>query len=181
MVRDAIGCPHPAVSWSRPNHFLARAKNSLPSSEQNWTAQNAACARWSPGERRQQANLRWQVFMLIEITTTRMWANAQRDGRPAEYWWRPLFNATVWLAPTTRVPCSNAAKTRNPSKLAWVPQIRQQISAVSGPNLPKYTILWVHVEEMLRFKKFFFRLSIHALVAKIRPDKIVLWCPDGLF
>jgi len=24
---------------------------------------------------------------------TRMWANAQRDGRPAEYGWRPLFNA----------------------------------------------------------------------------------------
>jgi len=23
-----------------------------------------------------------------------MWANAQRDGRPAEYRWRPLFNAT---------------------------------------------------------------------------------------
>jgi len=21
-----------------------------------------------------------------------MWANAQRDGRPAEYMWRPLFN-----------------------------------------------------------------------------------------
>ena len=25
--------------------------------------------------------------------TTRMWANTQRDGRPAEYRWRPLFNA----------------------------------------------------------------------------------------
>ena len=24
---------------------------------------------------------------------TRMWANAKRDGRPAEYRWRPLFNA----------------------------------------------------------------------------------------
>jgi len=24
---------------------------------------------------------------------TRMWANAQRDGRPAGYRWRPLFNA----------------------------------------------------------------------------------------
>jgi len=23
-----------------------------------------------------------------------MWANAQRDGRPAEHKWRPLFNAT---------------------------------------------------------------------------------------
>jgi len=22
-----------------------------------------------------------------------MWANAQRDGRPAEYRWRPLYNA----------------------------------------------------------------------------------------
>ena len=28
-----------------------------------------------------------------------MWANAQRDGRPAEYRWRPLFNAAVWLTP----------------------------------------------------------------------------------
>jgi len=28
-----------------------------------------------------------------ERETTRMWANAQRDGRPAEYRWRPLFNA----------------------------------------------------------------------------------------
>jgi len=24
---------------------------------------------------------------------TRMWANAQRDGRPAEFRWRPLFSA----------------------------------------------------------------------------------------
>ena len=29
-----------------------------------------------------------------------MWDNAQRDGRPAEYWKRPVLNATVWLAPT---------------------------------------------------------------------------------
>jgi len=28
---------------------------------------------------------------------TRMWANAQRDGRRAEHRWRPLFNAAVWL------------------------------------------------------------------------------------
>jgi len=29
-----------------------------------------------------------------EEEITRMWANAQRGGRPAEYRWRPLFNAT---------------------------------------------------------------------------------------
>jgi len=28
-----------------------------------------------------------------ERKLTKMWANAQRDGRPAEYRWRPLFNA----------------------------------------------------------------------------------------
>ena len=28
-----------------------------------------------------------------ETDITRMWANAQRDGRPAEYRWRPLVNA----------------------------------------------------------------------------------------
>ena len=54
-----------------------------------------------------------------------MRANAQRDGRPAEYRWRPLFNAAVWLTPTTRVPCSNAAKTRNPLKLPGVPQTNE--------------------------------------------------------
>jgi len=27
------------------------------------------------------------------ISQLEMWADAQRDGRPAEYRWRPLFNA----------------------------------------------------------------------------------------
>ena len=79
---------------------------------------------------------------------TRMWASAQRDGRPAYYRWRPLFGAAVWLTPTT----SSAAKTRNPLKFAGVPQTRQQISAVSRP---KFTILWGHVEEVPVFNKFF--------------------------
>jgi len=81
-----------------------------------------------------------------------MWANAQRDGRPAEYRWRPLFNTAVWLTPTTRVPCSNAAKTRNPLKLPGVPQTNETISAAS---VPKFTILCGHVEEVLLLNKFF--------------------------
>jgi len=28
-----------------------------------------------------------------KLEGTRMWVNAQRDGRPAEHRWRPLFNA----------------------------------------------------------------------------------------
>ena len=33
------------------------------------------------------------IIIIIIIIITRMWANAQRDGSPAEYRWRPLFNA----------------------------------------------------------------------------------------
>jgi len=76
--------------------------------------------------------------LLRTATIIRMWANAQRDGRPAEYVAPSAQRRKVWLTPTTRVPCSNAAKTRSPLKFAGVPQTRQQISAVSGP---KFTIL----------------------------------------
>ena len=79
-----------------------------------------------------------------------IWSSAQRDGRPAEYRWRPLLNAA--LTPTTRVPCSNAAKTRNPLKLPGVPQTNETISAANGP---KFTILCGHVEEILLVNKFF--------------------------
>jgi len=80
-----------------------------------------------------------------KLETTRMWANAQRDGRPVQ-------RRKVWLTPNTGVPCSNAAKTRNPLKLAGVPQTTGSISAASGS---KFTILWEHVEEMLLLSMFF--------------------------
>jgi len=58
----------------------------------------------------------------------------------------------VWLTPTTRVPCSNAAKTRNPLKFAGVSQTLEGISAVS---VPKFTVLCRHMEEVLLFNMFF--------------------------
>jgi len=48
--------------------------------------------------------------------------------------------------------CSNAAKMRNPLKLAGVPQTTGPISAASGP---KFTTLWGHVEKILLLNKFF--------------------------
>jgi len=50
------------------------------------------------------------------------------------------------------MPCSNAAKTRNPLKFAGVPQTNETISASSGP---KFTILWGHVEGILLLNHFF--------------------------
>jgi len=70
-------------------------------------------------------------------------------------WWSPcrpsVQRRKVWLMTTTRVPCSIAAKTRNPLKFAGVPETTRPISAASGPE---FAILWNHVEEVLPLKKF---------------------------
>ena len=50
------------------------------------------------------------------------------------------------------IPCSNAAKTRKPLKVAGVPQNPEMISAASKPN---FTILWGHLEDILLLNKFF--------------------------
>ena len=96
-----------------------------------------------------------------KIIITRMWANAQRDGRPTEYRWRPVLKAAKFGS-RPLLACSNAAKTRKPLKFAGVPQTNETISAASKP---KFAILWGHVEEVLLLI-IFFRLSISELVAK---------------
>jgi len=84
------------------------------------------------------------------FTKLEMWANAQRDGRPAEHRWRPLFNAAKfgWRSLLYCCACSNAAKTRRSLKFGGVPQTGKSISAASRP---KFTILWGHVEDSLLF------------------------------
>jgi len=109
----------------------------------------------------QQKQLLQQIQQYIHILE--MWANAQRDGRSAEYRWRPLFNAAVWLTPTTRLPCSNPSKTRNPLKLPGVPQTNETISAASGL---KFTILWRHAGEILLLNKIFFPIVDTCLSCK---------------
>jgi len=38
-------------------------------------------------------SIRREREIIPRIKKLEMWANAQRDGRPAKYTWRPLFNA----------------------------------------------------------------------------------------
>jgi len=83
-----------------------------------------------------------------------MWADAQHDGRPAEYRWRPLFDAAKfgWRA---LLECRAVTLRRRETRwnLLGVSQTHEAISAVSGP---KFAMLWRHVEEVLLFNKFFF-------------------------
>ena len=60
------------------------------------------------------------------------------------------------------MPCSNAAKTRNPLKLAGMPQTTGNYRIDLSRYRPKFTILWGHLKEILLLNKSFFRLSIRA-------------------
>ena len=48
---------------------------------------------WKCGQRRVEENGWHHLGVNEQQMKTRMRANAQRDGHPAEYRWRPLFNA----------------------------------------------------------------------------------------
>jgi len=63
-------------------------------------------------------HIRQSKEMYNKINTTRMWANAQRDGRPGEYRWHPLFNAT-------KFGCQDA----KPVEISWgAPNNRTDLS-----------------------------------------------------
>jgi len=72
-----------------------------------------------------------------------MWDSAQRDGHPAKYRWRLLFNGRkVWLMLTTRVLCNNAAKTWNLLKFAGVPKLTNRCQLLVGGSSPYYEDIW---------------------------------------
>jgi len=68
---------------------------------------------------------------------TGIWADAQSDGRPAQYNWRPLLNAAAWLTTSAWVPCSNADNIYYVSKKTshlWLAIIISSIATIFGIN-----------------------------------------------
>jgi len=50
------------------------------------------------------------------VSQLEMWANAQRDGRLAEYRWRPLFNAAVGCRPLVGLECRTVTLPRRETR-----------------------------------------------------------------
>ena len=74
---------------------------------------------------------------------TRVWANAQRDGRPAEYRWRPLFNATKfgWRL---LLECRAVTLPRRETRwnLHGCPKLSKQSQPLVGRSSPYYGDMW---------------------------------------
>ena len=107
-----------------------------------------------------------------------MWANAQRDGRPAEYRCRPLFSAAKFgWRPV--LECSAVTLPRHEShwNLQACPKLANRSQPLVGRSSPYYEDMWRRYCCLTSF----FRLSIRASAAKIQPDKVVRSCQNGDF
>ena len=79
---EPLGQPTPSKHWENAHSYLL--------------AYNRHCHYVVP-----PSELNYKIYIIdasfpresAEQENTRMWANAQPDGRPAEHSWRPLFNA----------------------------------------------------------------------------------------
>jgi len=72
-----------------------------------------------------------------------MWANAQRDGRRAEYRWRPLFNAAKF---GWRPPLEYRAITLPRRETRWnlqgCPKLANRSQLLVGRSSPYYQDMW---------------------------------------
>jgi len=79
-----------------------------------------------------------------------MWANAQRDGRPAEYRWCPLFNAAVWLTPTTRCRAVTLPRRETSWNLQGYPKLVNRSQPLVGWSSPYCGDMCLSCEDIAR-------------------------------
>jgi len=105
-----------------------------------------------------------------------MWANAQRDGRPAEYRWRPLFNATKFgWCPLLECRAVTLPRGETRWNLQGCPKLRNRSQSLLGGSSPYYEDMWRRYCCLI----IFCPIVDNALVAKIQPNELVQGCPDG--
>jgi len=71
-----------------------------------------------------------------------MWANAQCDGRSAEHRWHPLFNAAVWLTPTTRCRAVTLPRHETRWNLQGCLKLPDRSQPLVGRSLPYCGDMW---------------------------------------
>jgi len=72
-----------------------------------------------------------------------MWANAQRDGRPAKYRWRPLFNAAKFgWRPLLDCRAVTLPRCETRWNLQGCPKLAIRSQPLVGQSSPYCTVMW---------------------------------------
>ena len=72
-----------------------------------------------------------------------MWANAQRDGHPAQYRWRPLFNATKFgWRPLLECRAVTLPRRETRWNFQGCPKLTNRSQPLVGRSSPYYQDMW---------------------------------------
>jgi len=102
-----------------------------------------------------------------------MWAKAQRDGRPAEYRWCPLFNAAKfgWL-PLLECRAVTLPRRESHWNLQGWSKLANRSQPLGGRSTPYYEDMWGMYRCSTRFSDCRYMLQLR------RYSPTTLWC-DG--
>jgi len=79
----------------------------------------------------------------MKTRKTRMWANAQRDGRPAKYRWHPLFNAAKFgWRPLLECCAITLPRRKSLRNLHGCPKLANRCQPLLGRTSPYYEDMW---------------------------------------
>jgi len=101
----------------------------------------------------------------------RMWADAQRDGRPAEYRWRPLFNPAKFGWRPTLPRCESRWN------LQGCPKLTNRSQPLLGRSSPYYEDMW----RRYLCLTIFFLIVDTCLSCEDTARQVVQWCQNGDF
>ena len=107
-----------------------------------------------------------------------MWANAQRDGRPAKYRWRPLFNvAKFGWCPLPECHAVTLPRHKTRWNLQGCPKLTNQSQPLVSRSSPYCRYMW---RRYCCLTSYFPIVNI-CLSCKDTAQKVVRWCRDGDF
>jgi len=123
------------VSHTQMTFLVASsAAGSVDRTADYWLAQSGRLAVSHRPHTRNRSNVIWQL---------EMWANAQRDGRPAEYRWRPLFNAAKFgWRPLLECRAVTLPRGETRWDLQGCPKLTKRSQPLVGQSSPYYQDMW---------------------------------------
>ena len=81
-------------------------------------------------------------YLLVIYDKLEMWANAQRDGHPAEYRWRPLFNAAVCWRPLLECRAVTLPRRETRWNYPGCPKLTRRSQPLLGQSSPYCGHMW---------------------------------------
>ena len=112
------------------------------------------------------------------ILTTPNWGRSS-DTRPAEYRWRPLFNAAKFgWRPLLECRAVTLPRRETRWNLQGCPKLANRSQRLVGRSSPYYEDAWRRYRCLT---SFFPIVDTYALAVKIRIDKVVWWCQMAIF